>query len=57
MPLSVDEFQCTSISLQLIGVAAIEPGTDGASVSDALVVALATFEYTDAPFREKARTR
>lgn len=44
MPLSVDAFQWTSISLQLIGVASTDAGTDGATVSAAFVAALATFE-------------
>jgi hypothetical protein len=56
-PLSVDAFHCTSTCVQLVGVAATADGTDGASVSDCKVVALATFEYMDAPFREKTRTR
>jgi hypothetical protein len=56
-PVSVDPFQWTSTSVQLIGVAASADGTDGGSVSACAVVALATFEYMDAPFREKTRTR
>jgi hypothetical protein len=54
---SVDAFQCTSIWLQLIGVAATALGTDGGTTSACAVVALATFEYAVTPFRLKTRTR
>ena len=55
--MSVDPFQCTSISLQLMGAALTADGTVGGSVSADSVVAPATFEYFDAPFRENTRTR
>jgi hypothetical protein len=55
-PTSVDGLQATPISLQFTG-AALTEGTVGGTVSPASVVAPATVEYFDAPFRENTRTR
>jgi hypothetical protein len=40
-----------------MGAAATPDGTDGGIVSACVVVALTTFEYVDAPFRENTLTR